>query len=200
MIDNQLIEQTTDSIKIALENKNNINDSLFTVENVLPDKLCKKLWNYIQTTDQWQPIEDGFYQKNRRKIVWHADTVIEELHVAFAQATELVNSILKNDQPHNFIGISLWEDTDGYNIDWHTDNDLLSGAVQVYLFDTCTKEYGTTFKLKNSLVELPFVHNTGYLLDQHSNQMVHKTSQPTPTGIKRYSLYASWSFSEKLPG
>lgn len=200
MIDNQLIQDTTFNIQTALENKNKISNSLSTLENILPNKLCEKLWQYIQTTDQWHPIEDAFYQKNRRKIVWHADTVIEELHTAFSMVTQTINNMLPSQQQHNFIGISLWEDTDGYNIDWHTDNELLSGAIQIYLFDTCAKDYGTTFKVDSALVELPFMHNTGYLIDQHQNQIIHKTTQPTPNGVKRYSLYASWSFSQKLPG
>jgi hypothetical protein len=200
MIDNQLIEEIINSVKASINNKSSITESLSTLNNVLPQKACENLWNYIQNTNQWQSIEDGFYQKNRRKIVWQSDTIIEELHCAFEQVTDAINEQSESVSQHNFIGISLWEDTDGYNIDWHTDNNLLSAAVQVYLFDTCPKQCGTTFQLENSLAELPFVHNTGYLIDQQTNPLVHKTSHPTPAGVKRYSLYASWSFSEKLPG
>jgi len=201
MIDQQLIEQTAQSIANCLDNRKNICNSLFTLENVLPESACEKLWHYVQTTNKWNSIEDAFYQQNRKKITWESDTVIEELHCAFEQTTEKINQIFQPAQKQNFIGIAVWEDSEEYSIGWHTDNPLLSSALQIYLFDTCPSECGTTFKINNVDVDLPFVHNTAYLADQNlDNKLLHKTTHPTPAGIKRYSLHASWSFTEKLPG
>jgi hypothetical protein len=201
MIDQQLIDEIASSVIHALNNKKTVSNSLCTLENVLPESACKKLWDYIQIADNWQLIEDKFYQNNRKKIVWDSDTIIEELHCAFEQATEKINQIFQSDQKQNFIGIAVWKDSEEYSIGWHTDNPLLSSALQIYLFDTCPSECGTTFKINNVDIDLPFVHNTAYLADHNmDNKLLHKTTQPTPTGIKRYSLYASWSFTEKLPG
>ena len=201
MIDQQLIEQTANSIIQSLNNKKSVNNSLYILENVLPESACEKLWDYIQITDKWQSIEDGFYQQNRKKIVWDSDTIIEELHHAFEQVTAKINDTFKSEQIQNYIGIALWEDSENYSIDWHTDNPILSSAIQIYLFDTCPEECGTTFKIKDKDVALPFVHNTAYLADHIiENKLLHKTTKSTPLGIKRYSLYVSWSFEEKLPG
>lgn len=201
MIDQQLIDEIASSVIHSLNNKKTVSNSLYTLENVLPESACKKLWDYIQTADNWQLIEGKFYHNNRKKIVWDSDTIIEELHSGFEQATAKINQIFQSDQVHNYIGIALWEDSADYFIDWHTDNPLLSSAMQIYLFDTCPEQCGTTFKVDNIDVDLPFVHNTAYIVDHNiENKLLHKTTASTPAGIKRYSLYVSWSFTEKLPG
>lgn len=201
MIDQLLIDETAKNITRSLNIKQKVSNDLYTLENVLPESICKKLWEYIQTTNQWQPIEDIHYQKSRKKITWHSDTVIEELHCAFEQVTNEVNKIFSDEQKQNFIGIALWEDSEEYSIGWHTDNPLLSSALQLYLFDTCPEDCGTTFKINNNDINLPFIHNTAYLANHNiENKLLHKTTKTTPLGVKRYSLYVSWSLEEKLPG
>ena len=173
---------------------------MYTVKDILPVEACNKLKKYINNIDdtQWQPTEEKFYKQNRRKITWDSDTIIEELHYSFEKITDNINKIFPNQQHHNFIGISLWEDTGGYNFNWHTDNELLSSALQIYLFD-CPQNYGTTFNINNIEYALPFKHNTGYFIDQSVRPMLtHKTTSIVPDGIKRYSMYVSWSFTKKL--
>ena len=84
-------------------------------------------------------------------------------------------------------------------MDWHVDNPILSCAIQIYLFDFSEK-CGTTFLINNQPVKLPFVSNTGYIANHNVQENVlHKPSCVVPAGLTRYSLYASWSFTEKLP-
>ena len=201
MIDQILIKETSQNIINSIEHSKSVDSSLYTLENVLPESACKKLWKYVQTTDKWEPLEREFYKLHREKIVWDSDTIIEELHLAFQQVTEKINHMLQSEQQHNYIGIALWKDSEEYSIGWHTDNPLLSSALQIYLFDTCPSKCGTTFKINNVDIDLPFVHNTAYLADHNlDNKLLHKSTKPTPLGVKRYSLFVSWSFTEKLPG
>lgn len=200
MIDQPLINQTIASIQKSLAQAEPVIDSFRTLSSVLPDETCNKLQKYIVNDAQWQEMESDFYKKGRRKIPWHFDTVIEELHTAFESVTPAINKLFPKQQRHNFIGISLWEDTEGHDHDWHTDNELLSCALQLYLFD-CPSELGTTFEVDNNQIALPFMHNTGYIIDHTVRPMlVHKTTGTVPAEIKRYSLYVSWSFTDKLPG
>lgn len=200
MIDNQLISDTANSIKHSLLNKQQKHESLFLLTKILPKSTSEKLKLYIlnQSNSVWIDTADDFYTRNRQKIDWHSDTVIEELHCAFEQATDAVNQTFPKAQQHNFIGISLWKDSEGYSMPWHTDNPILSSAIQIYLFD-CPDEYGTVFQIDHSKLTIPFEHNTGYLVD-HSIEpkLLHRPAKTLPAGISRYSLYASWSFSEKL--
>lgn len=201
MIDNNLIQLTTKTIAHSLHQKKEINNSLFVLTDVLPKLTSEKLKNYVLSVDQskWQSFEEDYYQKHRQKITWDSDTIIEELHCAFENVTNEINSIFPKQQQHNFIGISLWKDTAGYESKWHTDNELLSCALQLYLFDAPEK-FGTTFDLIDYQYKLPFVHNTAYLADQSVRPMLlHRASETVPKNLNRYSLYVSWSFSQKLP-
>lgn len=204
MIDSELIEQCANSIKLSLEKRNSVNHSLSTIQKVLPENALLKLQKYIENSNVfWQTVDEGTYSQpnTRRKVTWDADTIVEELHVAFEKVTNSINKFFPSNQQQNFIGISLWKDTGGYKMDWHTDNPILSCAIQLYLFDTCPTQCGTTFIVDDNQVEIPFVSNSGYVAFHNVDEkLMHKASCIVPENVVRYSLYASWSLTKKLPG
>ena len=196
MIDYQLIEKTQNQIICSLDKRQPMSSQLYKMHNVLPDDTIKKLKEYIENENaHWES-----YQPLRHKISWQADTVIEELHTAFENVTDKIQHIFESKQYQNFLGITVWKDFPEFEMNWHTDNSILSTALQLYLFDTCPPQCGTTFIIDNEHVDLPFLNNTGYILNQNLEQkIIHKPSCNVPDGINRYSLYASWSLSKKLP-
>jgi hypothetical protein len=164
---------------------------VYTINNGLTPQALDNLRTYIATASSWS-IVDGQNDLNRRKITWDPDTIIEELHIAFENLTPLINGIFTGKEKH-FDGIQLWKDEAGYFIGYHTDNSNIAVSMQWYLFDNVPVDCGTTFVGDTEEVIVPYVANTGYLAADTS-QITHKTTNSTPPGIIRYSLYAVWTF------
>jgi hypothetical protein len=91
----------------------------------------------------------------------------------------------------HFFGLQIWEDQAGYKLGYHSDRPIIDVSMQIYLYD-CPAQYGTSFNVHNDLIDVPFRHNTGYLM-KNGPEMLHKTSNVLPEGMNRYSLYAIWS-------
>ena len=91
-----------------------------------------------------------------------------------------------------FHGIVLWEDSEGYEIDWHTDNPLLMATIQIYVAGS-TDNPGTEFKLLDgSTHTCDFKINTGSLIDQTKHRLSHHSTGRVPDLARRYSLFAMW--------
>jgi len=192
MIDQELIAQQTFSIQSSIKSRVSTPiTGLWQCRDVLTATAIDKLKDYIHTADDsvWQTVDR---QENlaRRKIAWHADTVIEELHSAFDANTDLVN-LLWPERKKRFLGLQLWKDWQGYELAWHVDNDLIDISMQIYLFDL-DPGLGTTFRTQQTTVDVPYQHNTGYLAE-NSADLFHRTTRTTPPNTTRYSLYAVWS-------
>jgi len=193
MIDNQLIDNQTKHFLKAWNNKKEIIPNLYAVDNVLTDPASIKLRKYISTATSWETVINQ-ERLPRRKISWEADSIIEELHTAFDNITPMVNKSF-NDVEKYFLGLQIWEDRGGYKLDYHSDNPVIDIAMQAYLYD-CPEQCGTTFNVDDYTIDLPFLHNTGYLLC-NNKKMLHKTTHTVPPNVKRYSLYAIWSSRRK---
>lgn len=192
MIDQDLIAQQTFSIQSSIKSRVGTPiTGLWQCNDVLTATAIEKLKQYIQTADDsaWQTV-DRQEDLARRKIAWHADTVIEELHTAFDANTDLVN-LLWPERKKRFLGLQLWKDWQGYELAWHVDNDLIDISMQIYLFDL-DPGLGTTFRTEENTVDIPYQHNTGYLA-VNSADLFHRTTRTTPANTVRYSLYAVWS-------
>lgn len=202
MIDDLLIENTTEHLKTLILDSYAYNDYFKILDNCLPNTAISKLRSYIFESGNvnWQ-IPEVNPKSPRKKITWDSDTIVEELHCAFENLTDTINDVFPKKMPHNFIGLSLWEDSEEYMMDWHIDNPLLSANLQIYLFEKCPENCGIEFAIDGDNVIIPYKHNTGYLLDQSlDNRYAHRISNSVPPGCKRYSLYVSWSHTQKLPG
>lgn len=194
MIDNQIIARCSESIGRAIDLRQRTEfDTVYIIKDVLDPDMIDKLKHYIDTVDpdRWQKVP-GQELSPRRAIVWHADTVIEELHEAFARVTGNINKLFGADTL-NFIGIQLWTDSAGYDTGLHQDNETIDVSCQVYLFDQ-DPALGTSFVRGDQQVTVPYVSNTGYvMINNRDSNLLHGTSRATPPGVIRYSTYAVWS-------
>jgi hypothetical protein len=82
----------------------------------------------------------------------------------------------------------------GYEITEHKDNPNIDISMQIYLFD-CPEKYGTTFIVNEESIDIPFKHNTGYLLNQqeYNDRLIHWSTNKLAGSLPRYSLYLRWS-------
>lgn len=201
MIDYQLIEQATQDLTHSIKNKKQIAPGLFALRNVFSEDTISKLQQYISTAsnNDWQLVENQENQE-RKKITWKNDSIIEELHIAVDNTTSLINKIFPHNKKHNFLGVSVWHDYNGYYLDWHTDNPIITVSMQIYLFEHCDKSCGTTFEINGQHYTVEYEHNQGYICEQTVHKPKHKTSCALPPGQNRYSFYTIWSEVEKSSG
>ena len=195
MIDQAFI---TDNISSATESfscKKKITNQLYTLENFLTQQALVKLYAYILNTPNkpWDLETDSDYEKMqvpRRKIAWHAESVIEELHDVMSSLTPIVNDIIK--KSCDFHGLVLWEDREGYVIDWHSDNPILTATCQIYLAGPPDNP-GTEFQIDNNKTHIcKFAPNTGYFIDQSVIRPLHRSTGQVPPSNLRYSLFGMW--------
>ena len=193
MIDHQLIkngeQHIIDSFNMLTPTTS---DRLYIINNVFTEDALKKLRQYISTVadTKWESVE-GQELRPRQKISWDPDTIIEELYEICASAADIITRVYQT-PPQNFWGISLWKDTAGYSVDWHTDNPNIDIAMQVYLYGNGTM--GTIFLIDGQEFVIPGNHNSGYI-SNHSSQekLLHRSQCTVPPDQIRYSLYAIWS-------
>lgn len=198
MIDQQLINLSGQQALVAIEQRQPTQiDALFTVNNFLTTAAATKLKNYLSTVKEsaWTRV-DGQEKLNRKKISWESDSIIEELHNAFNDITPAISQI--NNTPLDFLGVQIWKDWEGYYIKPHQDNSIIDVSLQIYLFDNNAK-LGTTFVNQDCTVDIPYIHNSGYLMfTKNIGNTQHGTTNLTPPGVTRYSLYLVWSRTIKI--
>ena len=194
MIDNKLINDSINQIKESLQSKREVNqDSLYILEDFLPEALKIKLQDYISNNQEWILQEDQInnisYFK-RYKINFAHDTVLEESHNIFENLTESIEQIFN--KKLKFSGVAIWKDVPGYSIIPHTDNPQIEVSMQIYL-SSGDYNLGTVFRLPdNSLFKTPYQDNLGYLMD-NQYQLTHFMATPVPEDHVRYSLYVIWT-------
>ena len=198
MIDQTLILSATAHAKLAIKNSKFLTDKFKLISDVLSADILIKLKQFIDTVDEeeWKEVSrQEFYP--RKGINWISDTVVEELHNVMDNQTDEINKHF-NTTGNKFLGLALWRDTDGYEMPKHQDNSIIDIAMQIYLFDYPEK-YGTTFIINEKSIDVPFKHNTGYLLNQqeYNDRLVHWPTNKLAGSLPRYSLYLIWSTSTK---
>jgi hypothetical protein len=191
MLDNNVIQDNSQRLIKSIENKQCTDiQGLYKIGPVFCDNVVKKITTYTQNSlIHWQEVE-GQSSLPRKKISWDQDTVIEELHEIFSLTTNFVNSSFIGQEKY-FWGVTLWKDSPGYYIPWHTDNPDIDIAIQIYLFDQT--QTGTVFKSDDREVLIESDHNRGYMIENYPRSILHRTQSTVPEGTTRYSLYAIWS-------
>lgn len=198
MLDQSLITATTAHAGKSLSDSNPLAKDFRLLDNFLSSVLIDKLQMYINTASEseWQPVplQDTL---PRRSINWQADTVIEELHIMANNLTPDVNQLF-GARDLKLQAIQLWRDTEGYSLQPHKDNPVIDISLQIYLFD-CPSKLGTSFLLDGKVLDVPFKHNTGYILfkESYDSRIKHWTTATVPKGVSRYSLYVTWSIYGK---
>lgn len=186
MIDNDLITETEFHIMNSFLNKENTpSPYLYLLKNFFPLSLYEKLLNFSQNS------RDYIVDKNnigRQKITWVPDSVFEEIYMVFQNLTPyMIQSYKKNLKFH---GLCLWKDTKNFKTSWHIDVPIIEIAIQIYLEGP--QDYGTKFKIDDLEIELPFIPNTGYIMD-NSGKLIHSMPNRVLKNDVRYSLYGIWT-------
>lgn len=191
MIDNDLIKHNSQRLINSILNKRQtVVEDLYRIGPVLCSNILEKIKKYTESTHvSWQEIKEQSTLP-RKKVSWDQDTVIEELHEIFESATDTINNIFIGHDKY-FWGVTLWKDSPGYYIPWHTDNPDIDIAVQIYLFDQIST--GTVFKSNDHEVLVESQHNHGYMIKNFPTCILHRTQNVIPESTTRYSLYAVWS-------
>ena len=197
MINQNIINMSIDTANLSILNRRTTKSPmLYLVDNVFDDNLINNLKDYLKQ-EQLPWIENGYGYTHRASISWDSDTVIEELHEVCNNLTNTVIDQLFN-CPLNFLGVSIWKDQHPFNMSWHIDNPVVNVALQTYLFDVPC-QYGTSFLINDVNLPIPYIHNSGYISVTKSQPgLQHKTTNVTPPGIIRYSIYAVWSTTNKI--
>lgn len=196
MIDQMLIENNIQSLRDSFNTRKKVCDQLHIVQNVFTSEALSKLYCYIlnEPDKPWQMETTSDYKVldvPRKKISWHAESIIEEFHEIFSSLTDSITFAVKQDV--KFHGIVLWKDQEGYEISWHTDNPILAATMQIYIAGTIYNP-GTEFELKDgSYYTCDFKVNTGYFIDQTQHRLKHHTTGQVPNSTDRYSLFAMWT-------
>lgn len=187
-IDNRLI---TDSVAYTREQLINANKTtcphIFAVENFLYPPLLHKFLRYLDSYDNWKPVE--FPLVGRQILNWEADTVVEEVHVCMESITKEVNGLLSTTHD-KFLGLNIWKDVAPYRIEPHTDNPVIGTSLQIYL-NNCDANLATNFLYDGEEIALPYNSNSGYVMN-NDFRITHWMNTPIPAGFNRYSLYAIW--------
>jgi len=89
-----------------------------------------------------------------------------------------------------FIEGNLWEDSEGFEMAMHEDNEHVNCSMQIYIGDEIDLRLGTSLGHDSGIpfTTLPYIKNTGYILTRPQN-LKHGMLTPVPAGFKRYSLY-----------
>ena len=196
MIDQCLIEKNVQWVGDSFRQRHRVCDELSTLKNVLEPQALYKLYAYIlnESEKPWQmetAPDYGLWDVPRRKISWHAESIIEELHEVFSASTDLIADAVQ--RAVKFHGIVLWEDTQGYQIGWHSDNEILAATMQIYVAGPEINP-GTEFDIGNGASHVcEFDINTGYFIDQTQSRLKHRTTGAVPAAANRYSLFAMWT-------
>lgn len=188
-LDYSLIEDGKIYSQIRLNNliETASSDLSFVSEFIYPP-LLDKLLEYINNDSlYWMP---ELYQesKNRAKLNWIPDSVLEETHIVLDSLTDQLNSIYSKQT--KFLGLSVWKDQQGYTIRPHADRSLISISLQVYLSES-TDDLSTHFLCNGKVISPGYVKNSGYI--QNNVGMIHFMNNPVPADHIRYSLYAVWA-------
>lgn len=195
MIDQDLIAKNIDHSQRSFDHRRSIDDELSVVEDFFTDDAIDKLYQYLSSEPNkpWQLETDENYKVMhvpRRKISWHAETIVEELHEVVSALTPFVGSV--TDSARQFHGIVIWEDSAGYTIPWHTDNPILAATMQIYLAGPVTCP-GTEFQLTDGETYVcNFRPNTGYFINQTQRRPMHRSRASVPAMVTRHSLFAMW--------
>lgn len=85
---------------------------------------------------------------------------------------------------------NLWEDSEGFEMMMHKDNERVSCAMQIYMGDGTDLRLGTSIGHDSGVpfATLPYIKNTGYILTR-PQELNHGVLTPVPAGFKRYSFY-----------
>lgn len=162
-----------------------ITKGLWHIEKFLPDEV----WNSIRT--QILSIPDNEYSsrhepmRNRLAISNPKNNFYHELLSIVIGMNRITETITNKSNLRNPPGLFLWRDLKGFKSDWHPDDFTRLPTMQIYIDGD--ENQGTSFKIDDDEITIPFRPNTGYLID-NQYQILHGMLTPVQEKI-RQSIY-----------
>ena len=151
-------------------------EKLLRLNNVFDEDLIHNL----------QDLKDDIAprQEARNRQTWNLQLDDED--------TEAIKTAVETamDTKYQHMGISLWEDSEGYYTHKHIEQDNVNASMQVYLpADDCAlPNTGSIVYDGIQEYQVPFVPNTGYILS-NCNTTVHSSGEPVKAGQVRRRVY-----------
>ncbi len=158
---------------------------LWHIEQFLPDNQ----WQSVQ--ENILSIEDSAYKNRHEPMrirleiqnpsnVFYRSLVDISINTVKTVADTVLISNLRNPP-----GLFLWRDFAGFRSDWHPDDFTHCPTAQVYIDGD--EVNGTSFRVNNEEITIPFKPNTGYLMDNRY-QLIHGMLTPVQNKV-RQSIY-----------
>lgn len=185
MIDQTLIESNIITLRDSLNNRKGTGlDYVHSLNNVFSIDMIEKIRKEFESNTEWTTVH--LQEKLPRKAIpWKSESVVEEVHSVF-QALEQEVSVIFSKQL-KFQSVNFWQDSPGYSINPHLDNNRISVAVQVYINEADPLLGTEMYKDGDVFYKLPWIPNTGYILNNTPNS-IH--GMRTTGNTNRQHVYA----------
>jgi len=184
MIDQNLINSNVNAFRESLVNRKDIGlNYVYVLSNIFTNDMIEKIKQEFDSNTTWNNVH---LQENfpRKAIPWKPDSVIEEVYMVFQSLEKEVSNIFSRQL--KFQSVNFWQDSTGYTINPHIDNDRISVAIQVYINDADPMLGTEMHKNGNVFYKLLWQSNTGYILN-NIPESIH--SMLTPANTLRQHIY-----------
>ena len=165
-------------------------------------KLHHGIWHINQffSDSEWDKVKhaildiDSAQYSNRQEPMRHrleinennkSIPILQNLYTTAAHLAKSISHIVEITNLRFPPGVFLWRDFDGFRSDWHCDDFTINPTVQIYIDGDQTQ--GTSFRINSKEITLPFIPNTGYLMDNRY-QIDHAMLTPVNQHVRK-SLY-----------
>lgn len=152
-----------------------IDTSLWTIKNLFNDEILEEIVLRLDNEKSWTAVEMQEHL-NRKCLSWIENGLADDIW-------SMINTLDFSKFGFKLKSVTIWKDSEGYIIGDHVDNERVIGAMQLYLNNAPTN-LGTWFANN----EIPFVKNTGYIMN-NKNKPMHGMKVMVPPNTTRYSLY-----------
>jgi len=187
MIDQGLIESNISTLRDSLNNRKGTGlDYVYSLNNVFSIDMIEKIRKEFKFNTEWNTVH--LQEKFPRKAIpWKPESVVEEVYSVF-RALEQEISVIFSTQL-KFQSVNFWQDSPGYTIDPHLDNNRISVAVQVYINEADPLLGTEMYKDGNVFYKLPWISNTGYILNNTPDSIHGMQTAGTTSRQHVYAIY-----------
>jgi len=170
MIDRELVESNIITVGQSLVNRTDIGlDYAYALTDVFSAAMIEKIKQEFDSNTIWDKVD--LQENSPRKIIpWKSESVIEEVYMVFQELEQEVSDTFSRQL--KLQSVNFWQDSPGYTISPHIDNNRISVAMQIYI-NQSNYEAGTEmYKDHDVIYKLPWVPNTGYILN-NTDKSIH---------------------------
>lgn len=186
MIDFPLVTVNQQSLRNSLSNKEDVGVNwAYRLTNVFSDSFVSKVIAEFNTNTNWKTLDLQAHM-DRKLIVWHSDSVVEEAHMVFESCQDDMSEMFK--KKLTFSSVNFWQDGPTYTIRPHADTTTgkIAASIQVYIGESGPNSGTELHKDGAIFYKFPWQNNTGYVMNTVP-ESIHSMTYP---GFTRRSVYA----------